>query len=265
MPTIRDDTAIVLRSVKHGETSLILTVFARAAGKIGIMAKGARSKAKMGATAGLQLLSEVQLVYYDKPGRDLHLLKEWNIVSVHAELHTDLRLLAVGSALAELLAKCTRDEDPHPDLYDEAAATLNRLNDAPASPLALLWAFELRLFQAFGFALQFERCAATDQSFAPPLRGNVRCRLTDGSFLHPDAPSSIKFDLELSGRAFAILAKLAGENRVLAGKIITDATAEREIGKFLTRFLETHLPVRGALRSLNALHWNDSTNNPLSS
>jgi DNA repair protein RecO (recombination protein O) len=263
--TLRNDTGLVLRVVKHGETSLILTAFARTAGKIGVMAKGARSKAKTGATAGLQLLSEVQLVYYDKPGRDLQLLKEWNAVSAHAQLHTNLRLLAIGSALAELLAKCMRDEDPHPDLYDEAADTLNRLNDGPASPLALLWAFELRLFQALGFALQFERCAVTGQPFTPPLRGNVRCRLLDGSFLHPEAPPSAPFDAQLSGRAFAILAQLAGENRALAGKLVTDPAVERELRQFLTRFLETHLPVRGTLRSLDALHWNDSINETSSS
>ena len=265
MATLRDDTGIVLRSVKHGESSLILTVFARTAGKIGLMAKGARGKAKTGAAAGLQISSEVQIVYYDKPGRDLQLLKEWSLVSAHAELHTDLRLLAVGSALVELLAKCVRDEDPHTELYDAAADTLNRLNQHPSSPLALLWAFELRLFQALGFALQFTECAVTGKSFAPPLRGHVRCRLANGSFLHPDAPSSEKFDVELSGRAFVVLSKLAGDNRALSGKLKTDAAVEREIRQFLTRYLEIHLPVRGTLRSLDALHWNDPVNDPLSS
>ena len=34
----------VLRSVKHGESSLILTVFTREFGRIGLMAKGAKSQ-----------------------------------------------------------------------------------------------------------------------------------------------------------------------------------------------------------------------------
>src|SRR5512147_1220190 len=120
MSTLAQATGIILHRVRHGETSLIVTAFTREAGRIGLMAKGARSKSKLGTASGLELFNEAQFVYYYKHGRDLQLLKEWSVVVPHSALREEFERLTVASAVVELLSRCLKDDDPHPELYDAA-------------------------------------------------------------------------------------------------------------------------------------------------
>ncbi len=246
---------IVLHRLRHGETSLILNVFTREFGKIGLMAKGARGKSKLASSAGLELFNEAQFVFYRKPTRDLQMLKEWALNAAHSPLREDLDRLTVGSAIMELLSRCLHEEDPHPELYDTTVAALKALDDRPAHPLPLLWAFELQLFRVLGFALQIENCVLSGRSLVPPFEREIRYRLTDGSFAHPAAPSDASFAGGLSPEAFGALGALVNLPPDFAGKMVLGPRANREIAHFLMRYLETHLPVKGRLRSLNALSW----------
>jgi DNA repair protein RecO (recombination protein O) len=255
MSTLVTTDGIVLRHIRHGESSLILTVFSRDFGKIGLMAKGVRGPKKMGMASALELMSESQFVYYRKQGRDLQMLKEGASLTPHFGLRNDLDLMSIGSAVIELLARCLREEDPHQDLYDNARATLAALDAKPMSPIPVLWQFELDLFRTLGFGLQLHSCAETGLSLTPPFRGDVRYRLSEGSFLHPDASPGAPRDGDLTPEAFSVLVSITKSSRDVAGRIAVSARASLELTSFMARYLETHLPVRGQLRSLEALRW----------
>jgi len=254
MSSLVKATGLVLHTVRHGETSLILTVFCRELGKVGLMAKGARGKSKLGSAAALELLCEAQFVFYHKANRDLQLLKEWTAVDAHRSLRAELESLTVGSAVSELLAKCLREHDPHPELYDVTVEVLRALDQRPASPLPILWLFELLLFRALGFELAPGICAVTGAPLSPPFSAPVRYRLSDGSFLRPEAKSDAQ-DGELSAAAFAVLTRLSSATPRFAGRLKVTSDVQREISAFLARYLEAHLPVAGKLRSLKALNW----------
>jgi DNA repair protein RecO (recombination protein O) len=255
MSVLVQANGIVLHRLRHGETSLILNVFTREFGKIGLLAKGARGKSKLASSAGLELFNEAQFVFYRKATRDLQLLKEWVLLAAHSPLREDLDRMTVGSAIMELLARCLHEEDPHPELYDSSVAALQALDGRPAHPLPLLWAFELQLFRVLGFALQLEVCAISGRPLVPPFEREIRYRLSDGSFVHPSVPSDATFAGGLSPEAFAALVALIHLPPEFAGKMALGLRANREIATFLTRYLETHLPIKGRLRSLTALTW----------
>lgn len=255
MSALVTTNGIVIRHLRHGESSLILTVFSRDFGKISLMAKGVRGTRKLGTASSLELLSEAQFVYYRKQGRDLQMFKEAASLHPHLGLRSDLALMSIGSAVVELLARCLREEDPHKDLYESASATLSALDAKPVSPLPPLWQFELDLFYSLGFGLQVQVCAETGQPLTPPFRSGIRFRLNDGSFLHPDARPSAAQDGDLTPEAFGVLSSVASSTREFAGRIAISPRVSLEISAFLARYLETHLPVRGQLRSLNALRW----------
>ena len=254
MSSLVKATGLVLHTVRHGETSLILTVFCRELGKVGLMAKGARSKSKLGAAAALELLCEAQFVFYHKANRDLQLLKEWAAVNAHRSLRAELDSLTVGSAVSELLAKCLRENDPHPELYDATVDVLKALDQRPVSPLPILWLFELRLFRALGFELALGSCAVTGAPLSPPFSSPLRYRLSDGAFFGPEA-KRVAADGELSAAALAVLSRLLSATPRFAGRLTTAPRLQHEIATFLARYLETHLPVAGKLRSLKALNW----------
>jgi DNA repair protein RecO (recombination protein O) len=260
MSNVVQATGIVLHRVRHGETSLILTAFTREWGKLGLMAKGARAKSKGGAAAGLELFCEGQFVYYTKAGRDLQLLKEWTTVSAHSALREDFERLTIASAVVELLAKCLTEEDPHPDLYDAASATLHALDQRPHSPLPLLWMFEISLFRTLGFGLQADTDALTGKPLTPPFPPTVRYSMSSGSFFTADSPMGAPADGQMSAESFAVLRSLANFSVQMAGRISVGTRVRNELTFFLARYLETHLPVRGKIRSLDALQWGTEEN-----
>ncbi|RPH94061.1 DNA repair protein RecO [candidate division KSB1 bacterium] len=248
-------TGIVLHVVKHGETSLIITAFTRELGKVGLMAKGARGKSKLGSAAGLELLTESQFVLYYKAGRDLQLLKEWMAVEPHRGLRENFNSLTIGSAVAEILSRCLREHDPHPELFDAARTILQALDGSPASPLPLLWAFQLHLFSVLGFGLRTEQCTSSGVPLTPPFSSTIGYRFADGAFLHPSVKNTVLHDGELSAEAFMILSRLTTSPLQFAARLNVSPRAQHDLTTFLARYLETHLPVSGKLRSLQALNW----------
>jgi DNA repair protein RecO (recombination protein O) len=259
MSTLARATGIVLRSIRHGETSLILTVFTREDGKVGLMAKGVRAKKKSGTTAAYELFTEAQFVCYRKSGRDLQLLKEASITNAHLPLRNDLTLFSIGSAAIELLMRCSREDDPHPELFDEVSLVLSSLDERPASPLPLLWKFEIALFKTLGFGLQLEACGSSGKLFIPPFAAPIRYRFGNGIFLMPGTNGKDTHDGELSAETFAVMHRLANSSVTFAGKLKVSPRTQRELPVFLARYLETHLSVSGRLHSLDALTWSLST------
>jgi DNA repair protein RecO (recombination protein O) len=255
MSTLIRDAGIILRTIRHGETSSIITVFTRSHGKIGLIAKGARRQIKKGCPLALELFTEAEFVYYHNPSRDLQLLKELSLQHAHLGIRDSLSGMTLGSAILELLLRCLHEEDPHSDLYDATREAFASLDDQRGVCLPLLWKFELILFRALGFGLQLNLCAASGKPLAPPFSAPIRFRYRDGMFLSPEAPSTGGTDGALSSDSFAVLARLMEASYQFAGRLVVKEKTEQEIIRFLHQFLESHLPVSGRLRSLEALRW----------
>jgi DNA repair protein RecO (recombination protein O) len=260
MSTLTRDAGIILRTIRHGETSSIITVFTRRHGKVGLIAKGARRQIKKGCPLALELFTEAEFVYYHKPSRDLQLLKELSLQHAHLGIRDSLSGMTLGSAILELLLRCLHEEDPHDDLYDATQEALAALDAQQGVCLPLLWKFELILFQALGFNLQIRQCAVTGKAFTPPFTGPIRFRYRDGIFISPDASCTDGTDGALSADSFAILARLMDAGYPFAGRLIVKEKTEQEISRFLNQYLESHLPVSGRLRSLEALRWTRKAN-----
>ncbi|MEK7728922.1 MAG: DNA repair protein RecO, partial [candidate division KSB1 bacterium] len=70
---------IIVRSMKMGETSKLVTLFTRELGFLKVVAKGSRtSKSRFG--AALEPLTVSRVVYYLKENRDLQLVTQAEIV-----------------------------------------------------------------------------------------------------------------------------------------------------------------------------------------
>jgi DNA repair protein RecO (recombination protein O) len=247
MSTLTRDAGIILRTIRHGETSSIITVFTRDHGKVGLIAKGARRQIKKGSPLALELFTEAEL-------------KELSLQHAHLGIRDSLSGMTLGSAILELLLRCLHEEDPHRDLYDATCEALAALDAQQGVCLPLLWKFELILFQALGFNLQIKQCAVTGKALTPPFSGPIRFRCRDGIFVSPEASVADGTDGALSADSFAILARLMDAGYPFAGRLIVKEKTEQEISRFLNQYLESHLPVSGRLRSLEALRWSRNNN-----
>ncbi|RQV94932.1 DNA repair protein RecO [bacterium] len=259
MSTLVRDEGIILRTIRHGDTSTIITVFTRSHGKIGMISKGARRRIKNGSPLALELFTEAEFVYYYKATRDLQLLKELALQDPHLGIRDSLSGITLGSAILELLLCSLHEDDPHESLFAATRDALRAMDSSQGVLMPLLWKYELILFRTLGFGLQTKKCAASGKPLVPPFNGPIRYRCHDGIFLAPGVSFSETVDGTLSLESFALLSRLSEASYQFAGRLKVNEATEQELTRFLQRYFESHLPVKGKLRSLEALRWSRNT------
>jgi len=172
--------AIVLRAVEFSETSLVVTLFTREAGKIGALAKGGK-RLKGPFDSALDLLTLCRIVFLRKSSEALDLLTEAKLLRRFRPAGRDLASLYAAYYVAELLDGLTDDYDTHPDLFDLADETLEELSQG--EPVARrLFRFELGMLRVLGLLPSLDTCVgcgspvqATGRIAFGHLDGGVLC------------------------------------------------------------------------------------------
>src|SRR5881396_3784205 len=107
--------AIILTTLRYGETSKIVRLATRDLGVQSAIAKGAlRPKSRFG--AALQGLSEGQAELLVKEHRELHVLAAFDLTRLRSGLTQDLDRYAAAAALAEVMLRFA-PADPHPESF----------------------------------------------------------------------------------------------------------------------------------------------------
>lgn len=263
---------IVLRNLRFGETSRILTLFTREAGKLGVMAKGARDP-KNPFGASLELFIRGGYILYYRSGRDLQLLRTGWVEQEYGAFLKEPRRYAIGSAALEFLDRVVLEDEPLPELYEltvRALSALERTNDDSLGEV--LRAFQLRVATLLGYAPRLESClhcgrvasAADDPDSRPWL-----FRIAEGGILCPDCATG-QDGMLLRPRAVRRLHTLAS-GKPADGSPRATAVRERPIDRVWQRaldrvvedYLRYHLERYHGLRSLQALGALDEAAVPL--
>jgi DNA repair protein RecO (recombination protein O) len=145
-----DEPAYVLHAYPYKETSLIVEAFVRDAGRIGLVAKGAkRPRSELrGALAAFQ---PIALSWGGATELKTLVKAEWR----GGVPLPEGRALLSAFYLNELVLKLLPREDAHPrlfDAYEQALAAL-ACDASPAAQAAVLRRFELALLAELGYAL----------------------------------------------------------------------------------------------------------------
>lgn len=124
--------ALVLRTMKYGNTSRIVTLLTRDFGKVSVIAKGARgARAKFG--AALEPLNICHVVFYKKDTRDLHTLSQADLVTAADGLTCDAERILLGFAVLEYVAASVHGDEEHERVYDIAVRALGDIAAAGGS------------------------------------------------------------------------------------------------------------------------------------
>jgi len=170
----------VLHSYPYKETSLIVDMFTRDHGRIGVVAKGAkRPLSKLRGV--LQTFQPLSISFSGKSELRTLIDADW----VGGMLPIEKTALLCGFYLNELLVKLLARDDPHPKLFDHYVATLNELaHNEPAQ--IVLRKFELALLKETGVAANLVRDTGTRAPVEPdgmyvvdPERGARRAQAGD--------------------------------------------------------------------------------------
>ena len=246
MALVRSE-GIVLKTHALGDTSRIAVVYMRDLGLIKLVAKGARrTPARFG--FALEPLSRAQFHFYHRSDRDLHLLSQADTLDPIGGRIADLVRLAHAEAALELIDRLVWGEEPHRELYDLLAATLESVSRAPATALpALTIAFQLQVASLLGYRPRLDRCAGCGEPLSParlfsPAHGGLVC----------DACAAEGGVVRLSADALAGLSLLLSRPVGEAGDFV-ELKRSGEILRVVEAFLRHHFQRFQGLKSLELL------------
>ena len=148
-------SAIILRTVKYGETSLVVTAFTELFGLQTYMVNGIRTAKKAGLKASLyQPASVVDMEVYHHDRSTMHRIKEINRKHVFKNILTDVVKNSVALFLMELLYKLLKQPEQNSDLFYFCEDSLLQLDEAPANVTANMpLFFALHISHFFGFKI----------------------------------------------------------------------------------------------------------------
>ncbi|MEO7307588.1 MAG: DNA repair protein RecO [Ferruginibacter sp.] len=146
---------IVLRSIKYGETSLVVTIFTEMFGIQTYMVNGVRTSKRSSSKANhFQPTAILDLVVYHSDNRSMQRLKEFSWAVLYSTLLSDVIKNSIASFMAELIQKCLKQPEPNEDLFNFCSASFTELDQANkivAANFALF--FTLHLAHFFGFRM----------------------------------------------------------------------------------------------------------------
>lgn len=247
--------ALVLRSLRYGDTSRIATLLTPQFGKVHVIAKGARDpKSPFG--GALEPLTRTEIVFYLKKHRTLHLLKSALVAEIYERILLHPATYCLASAALEFVERILPDEDPFPPIYAALLRFLEGAQAAPENPRAefRFKAFQLHTVALLGYAPQLEVCAHCGRSVGHPCgfavaEGGMLCGRCDyrGE------------QLALSPDALKLLRRIVAGARTQAPQPAPERVSQqvgagdREAAAIIEALLRFHVTGYRGLRALRSL------------
>ncbi|MCX6358088.1 MAG: DNA repair protein RecO [Candidatus Aureabacteria bacterium] len=230
---IRSAQGVILRSREVTETSLALTVVTDRAGRLSLLAKGARRK-RSPFLGRVELFSRCHLTYYDNPRRGVNILSECEIINPFAAIREQYGLFTAACYFAELVENVTLPESAAGGVFDLLCETLEILPAFP-DPLLLRRYFELGMLTHTGFSLRLDacvRCAAhKGLCFFSDAAGGALCAACG-----KDRPRALR----ISPGALALLKTLQASPLALAARLSVPGRQAAELRDVLGRAILFH-------------------------
>jgi DNA repair protein RecO (recombination protein O) len=146
---------IVLRTVKYGETSLVVTMFTELFGVQTYMVNGVRTSKQSSQKANyFQPAALLDMVVYHNEQRTMHRIKEFKWGVLYDQVLTDVIKNSIALYIVELLHKCLKQPENNVDLFyfcEDVLMQLDQSDKGVAANIALY--FTLQLPQFFGFKI----------------------------------------------------------------------------------------------------------------
>jgi DNA repair protein RecO (recombination protein O) len=178
---VSQEPAYVLHHYDYGETSLLLEMFTRRHGRLGVVAKGAR-RARSPLRAALVPFQPLVMGFSGRG--ELPTLTAAEPAGAAPAIAGEA--LFCGLYLNELLLRLLHRHDPHERLFESYSETLGRLGEGRDTEAALR-VFENRLLEDIGFGLVLDHEVQDEKPLLPdqlyrylPERGPVPAHAADG-------------------------------------------------------------------------------------
>jgi DNA repair protein RecO (recombination protein O) len=234
---VEKDSAIVVRSFAFKEADRIITFLTPSFGKVAVVAKGSR-KARSRLSASLELFNIGELVFFEKPNRDLHNINSFDVSEPIGVRLRDHFAVAYASYVSQLASDVSLENDENPPLfYLLRSALVAVLAAATVADLrAIARCFEAKLLTLSGYRPRLDTCVACG---AQVDEEEVAVGVSIGGALCPDhayqdrtlmvSAPGIAAVRGLTGLTFeaAIAARMTRRQKVESKHLLTMFLAER--------------------------------------
>lgn len=217
--------ALVISSLKYGDTSLIVRLYTYEFGLQSYLLKGILGKKKGGVKMGhFQPLTQLEITGNSGREGKLGYLKEVGVAVPYQSLHTDIRKSTVTLFLAEVLGGCLRESEPDPGLFDYLSNAFQWLDHHD---------------QMANFHIRFLIGLSRYLGFYPDLTHKEApyFDLREGAFL---SGSTLNPILEGEILSYFVLFLESGFEEI--AQIRMNQEKRREMLKVLIQFYEMHVP-----------------------
>lgn len=119
--------AIVLKTIKYGDSSLIVKVYSKDYGVLSIIA-GSGGKKGRKLKSYFSPLNLLLIIFYHKEKQNLHRLKEVSYSDKNIEISSHVGISAIKFFLAEVLNKLIAEEEVNLNLYHFLKIKIDELN-----------------------------------------------------------------------------------------------------------------------------------------
>jgi len=226
--------ALVISSLKYGDTSLIVRMYTSKFGLQSYLLKGILGKKKGGLKAGhFQPLTQLDIVGSSGREGKLGYLREVHIAFPYQSLHTDIRKSTVALFLSEILSGCLRESEPDEGLYEYLSNALQWL-DHHDQIANFHIRFLIGLTRYLGF---YPDLTAKDAPFFD---------LREGAFLTGSTLNPI-----LEGKQLSYFVRFLESGFDVISQIPMNQECRREMLKAIMQFFELHIPGFRKPRSLD--------------
>lgn len=234
--------AIVLRKIDYGETSLICTLFTKEAGKVTIIAKGAK-KPKNPIGHILEPINILDVNFYNKPSRNIQILKEASISKNFQNIRNNYEKILYSLIFIEYIDRVTRFENQEPIIFRLIKSVLVNLdsNHVPNQLIYIFFCYQLTT--QLGFMIEYRFCDQCHRPLKASIfnirKGGLCCKkcLPNGKFYFS---SKLVSSLEqISKIHIQHLHKLVFNNQILS-----------ELKFFLDLYIKFHIHDVYNLKSL---------------
>lgn len=226
--------AIVLRTHKYGETSLIAELYTEQKGLRKYVINGVRSaKAKTKANL-LQGMTLLEIVAYEREDRDLNRIKEIRPSYIYETIPFDVRRGTIGLFMLEVVRKAIREREPNEPLFNFLYDRFVGLDATPNSIANYHLVFLVELSTYLGF-LPAGRFSARNCVFD----------LREGAFLStpPEHPNYL---IDEQAEAFS---QLLGVVAPQAHQLSISRSIRQQLLDQLVRYYQFHLEGMGEVHA----------------
>jgi len=228
---------ILIKTTKYSESSLVVKIYTELLGMRTYLVRGVRKKKSKTPLSLFQMLSVLDLVVYEKQGRDIQNIKEIKPHFLYATIPYEIQKTSIAIFINELIYKSIQEEEPNTELFRFIIQSLLYLDESKQDYQNFHLLFMMGLSRYLGFepSLNYQ---AQQEIFDLQEGRYTSLKIIETASIHPPL-SKIFFEMSQASSFSQKLTIHRKQRQLLLEKMI--------------QYYQFHLQGFGELKSLDIL------------